>query len=117
MATDAREAAEQYARLGWFTVPLRPRTKACKDEDWRRRVYAPEEFGPHDNIGIRLPGPNDKRLVRLVAVDFDAPEAVALAWEFLPPAPAWGRASKAVSQALYDSAVDKELAKIGRAHV
>lgn len=107
---DAREAAEQYQRLGWYPIPLRPRSKACKDEDWRRRIYEPAEFDPGDNVGLRLMNAADKRLVKLVAVDLDCPEAVEMAWDFLPPAPAWGRPGKDTSQVLYDCPVDKAIA-------
>jgi hypothetical protein len=104
------ESARTYVKRGWYPVPLRPRSKECRDKDWRERVYSPDEFGDSDNIGLRLVKKSDPdRACKLVAVDLDCSEAVALASAFLPPSLGWGRASKALSQVLYVCPVEKAL--------
>lgn len=106
-----REMVARYLALGWGVVRLRPKSKACRDEGWRDRTYAPEEFVDgdevRDNVGIRLVSAASKTKVKLVAVDLDCAEASRLAWAFLPPSSAWGRKSKPTSQVLYDSPQDK----------
>lgn len=111
-----REAAELFISRGWYPIPLSPGTKNCKDKDWLRRVYVPEDFGEDDNIGIRLVKAGEKdREVKLVAVDLDCEEAVKVAKLFLPEtAAAWGRASKPLSQLLYVSPFDRTLVLKGQ---
>ena len=106
---NVQEAAAKYATLGWYSVRLRPHSKACVDDDWRTHIYKPTDFKEGDNLGLRLINQADPRQVKLVAVDLDCREATALAWEFLPRGPAWGRASKTISQILYDAPFDKTL--------
>lgn len=107
---DAQAAAALYRSLGWYPIPLVPKSKACRDKDWKEHVYGEEEFEASSNVGIRLVRDSDQRSVKLVGVDLDAPECVEIAWAFLPPSDAaWGRASKRVSQVLYVSPFEKEV--------
>jgi len=108
---DAPDAASLYIDLGWYPIPLRPGTKECKDRKWMDKVYIREEFEPGENVGIRLVKGSDVRGKKVVGVDLDAPECVALARHFLPPSSAaWGRASKAVSHILYCAQFEKAVA-------
>lgn len=106
---NAHDAAEFYISLGWYPIPLHPGTKECKDSDWRTHIYTPEEFNPEDNIGIRLVKSSDPdRAIKLVGIDLDAPECVAVSKSFLPPSRGgWGRKTKDVSQVLYVSDFEK----------
>lgn len=105
---NVREAASLYISLGWYPIPLRPGTKECKDKSWRDKVYSVDDFKEDDNIGIRLVNASDIRSKKLVSVDLDANESVAVAAKFLPPSNAsWGRKSKPLSQALYLSPFEK----------
>lgn len=104
IASSAREYAELYLGFGWSVVPLLPGKKECRDANWTKTVYAPEQFEPHDNIGLRS-------VNGLVVVDVDSPEAVACAARFLPPSGAiWGRKSKPASKHLYRSSFEKTIA-------
>jgi hypothetical protein len=75
-------------------------------------VYTPEEFEPGDNVGLHLVSSRDRdRSIKLVAVDFDAPEILpAAAAAFLPKTAGWGRASKPISQLLFVSPFERSLA-------
>lgn len=92
---NAKEAAALYVSKGWPVVPLTPRSKACKSDDWTTTVYRPDDFEEGDNIGIRSVG-------GLVVVDLDCDEAVKMADAFLPKTGAvWGRPSKLRSKRLH----------------
>jgi len=92
---DVRAAARQYADLGWPVVRLRSRDKKCVDTDWQTRTYAPEDFEPEHNIGIKSQG-------GLMDVDCDCAEAVFMAEAFLPRTEAvYGRESRPKSHWLY----------------
>lgn len=96
--------ASLYISQGWQVVPLAPGSKACKDDGWLQLIFKPEDFDPHDNIGIRS-------VNGLVIVDLDAPEAVACADDFLPATGAiYGRPSKSRSKRLYASTFPKTIA-------
>ena len=72
-----------YWKLGFDTVPVEPRSKAVKIDDWNnpnRRFRDPEDYRGH-NIGIRLGAVSR----RLVDVDLDTPDACAVAPYILPP--------------------------------
>ena len=104
-----REWAQRYIDQGWYPLPLRFGQKELRDKDGLERVYTAEDFEETNNIGIRLVDAKDKdRGVKLVAVDFDAPELTQEAvWSFLPRSCGWTRPSKSISQVLYVAAFDK----------
>lgn len=105
---NVRDWAKLYIRMGWYPVPLRPRSKACRDDNWQKvdKVYVPEDFDPDvakNNIGLKTIKASDKRQKKLVAIDLDCEEAVR-AVELLPQTAAyWTRPSKPISQVLYYS--------------
>jgi hypothetical protein len=105
-----REAADWMIVRGWYPIPLRSKTKECRDSDWRDRVYVAEEFNPDDNIGIRLIKASDERSNKVVGIDADASEVVAVLGHFLPQTRAlWGRETKQISQLLYLSKFEKPI--------
>lgn len=122
---EARDHAALYISFGWYPIPLKGcrvgcgqekhaagvhGTKECRDSNWKVRIYRPEDFEEGDNVGIRLVKESDERSKKLVAVDLDAPECVALADKFLPPSSAsWGRPSKNPSQILYLSSFERPI--------
>lgn len=90
----AVEAAALIAE-GYQVVPLRPGTKKCKDENFLRLVFQPDDFEANDNIGIRS-------VNGIVIVDLDCQEAVRMADAFLPSTDAiYGRPSKPRSKRIY----------------
>lgn len=111
---DVRHAAARYISLGWYPIPLSPGTKEPFDRDWLDRVYVPADFKPNDNIGLRLVDKADARALKVVAIDFDAPEIhPGVVREFLGPlgdTAGWGRGSKSVSQLLYEAPFEKLIA-------
>ena len=87
--------AAHYIDRGLHVVPLEQRTKGAYADDWPKLVFAPSDFRPGDNIGLRSVG-------GLTDIDCDAPEAVALAPIFLPRTEAvYGRPSKRNAHWLY----------------
>ena len=96
--------AADYISRGWAVVPLAPGSKICKDTGWTNLIFAPSDFKPKDNLGIRS-------VDGLVVIDIDCPEAVAVADAFLPPTGAiYGRTSKPRSKRLYTATFPKTLA-------
>lgn len=92
---DVRAAAMHYVDIGWPIVRLKSHDKSCVDADWLTRTYAPEDFEPEHNIGIKSQG-------GLVDVDCDCVEAVFMAQVFLPKTQAvYGRASRRRSHWLF----------------
>jgi P4 family phage/plasmid primase-like protien len=74
------EAARAYAARGWHPVRLNE-AKDAFVKGWTKRPAPPEEFRPGNGIGIGtgiLSG-------GIVCADFDSPETLALADEYLPP--------------------------------
>jgi len=72
-----------YWELGFDTVPVEPRSKAVKFDDWNipnRQFRDPEDYRGR-NIGIRLGAVSSG----LVDVDLDTPDACAVAPYILPP--------------------------------
>mgnify|MGYP003440500806 FL=1 len=98
-----KEAAKLYIDKGWAVVPLVPKGKACKDNNWTKLEFTPDMFRDGDNIGIRS--------VRgLVDIDCDAPEVVILASSFLPQTGTiYGRKNKPYSHWLYRSSFPKPI--------
>jgi hypothetical protein len=93
-----RSVIEEYRRLGWeqSLVPVPEGSKAPRIKEWSTRQFAPADFMPGCNIGLRL-GPTSD-------VDLDCLEAIALAPIYLPATGAkFGRASKPDSHWLYES--------------
>ncbi|TWU46436.1 bifunctional DNA primase/polymerase [Rubripirellula reticaptiva] len=78
---DVREQVTIYRQRGWYSVPLRPRSKSPARRDWTNLRLNPEVFPEQGNIGIILGEPSGW----LVDVDLDCPEAIELADSYLPP--------------------------------
>ena len=95
--------ARDYTARGWRVVPVPYRSKGPVVDGWQRlRLDGDQLAGYFDesrvNVGVLLGEPS----ADLIDIDLDAPQAVALADEFLPPtASRFGRASKASSHRLY----------------
>lgn len=88
---------EAYVREGWALVRWPALSKGTSSA-WADVTVAPFDFGPTDNVGIKLGAPSGG----LVDVDLDCDEAIALAPAFLPgPTATFGRASKPRSHWLY----------------
>jgi hypothetical protein len=101
---DVKEAAQLYIQNTWSVVPLVPKEKACRDHDWLKRSYKPEDFNQNDNIGIRS-------INGIVIIDCDSEEVVKMADTFLPKTRAiWGRKSRLRSKRMYTSTIDKMIA-------
>jgi predicted P-loop ATPase len=106
----ARDAAAALIQQGLYPIPLRPKSKACRDAKWLEKVYSPEDFSDEDNVGLLLVGAADRRSVKVAAVDFDAAELSAEVVDaFFPRTAGWGRETKAVSQLLYRVPFDKSV--------
>lgn len=90
-----REAAQQYIARDWQVVVLEEQGKKCLDADWLIRTYAPRDFGPTHNIGVKSVG-------GIVDVDCDCAEAIFMAEAFLPKTQAiYGRKSRPRSHWLF----------------
>jgi putative DNA primase/helicase len=92
--------ARAYEARGWSVLIMNPGDKESRTPGWPDHTpldagqYAQlETFGA--NLGLRL-GPS-----KLIDVDLDCPEAVALAGDFLPLTACFGRPGKARSHYLY----------------
>src|ERR1035437_10354089 len=103
------DAALEYLRRKWYSVPIPFRCKGPVIKGWQHlRITADEarkRFAKKQaNIGVLLGEPSDW----LVDVDIDCAEALALAPDFLPATAArFGRASKPESHWLYHAAAAK----------
>lgn len=77
-------AARQYLVNGWQPVPIPPRSKAPTLKSWQQLRVTEDNlaryFSGNVNIGLLLGEVSN----RLIDIDLDAPEAVALAAHFLP---------------------------------
>ena len=97
------DVATEYTNRGWKVVPVRFRGKGCFESEWQNLRLETGDLPQHfnsspQNIGVLLGEPSGG----LVDIDLDAPEAVALAADFLPPTNAkFGRPSKTDSHWLY----------------
>ena len=95
MPDDIRKIVQEYLDKGLQVVPLSPGEKSCKDEDWKKIEFSPEDFRPEDNVGIKSIG-------GIVIVDVDSKEAVLLADAFLPgTGMIWGRPKKSKAKRIY----------------
>src|SRR5829696_6651379 len=78
------EAAREYTRRGWATIPLVPGQKGAHLEKWQTlRLTEPELpqfFKPDSNVGVLLGTASGG----LVDVDCDTPEAIKCAHYLLP---------------------------------
>jgi hypothetical protein len=77
--SNTRDAARDYIGRGWPVVPLPPREKAAMIDGWPERTFTPADFGPGNNIAVKMGEPSG-----LLDVDLDDPIAYELAREFLP---------------------------------
>src|SRR5712692_493276 len=79
------DAARDYERCGWCVVPVPPGEKGPRTKGWPglrlTEADLPRQFVGDVNIAILTGEPSGG----LVDIDLDAPEAMALADEFLPP--------------------------------
>jgi hypothetical protein len=85
-----------YRIIGWgpHLIPVPTNRKGPVAEEWQTRTFAPDDFSPGDNIGLRL--------TQVTDVDLDCSEALALADIYLPLTGAeFGRASKPKSHRLF----------------
>lgn len=91
--TTPLEAAKDYTRKGWATVPLVPGQKGTFIEEWEKLRLSQndleEYFKPDSNVGIILGGASGG----LIDVDCDTDEAVKCAKELLPDTLTSGRGS------------------------
>ncbi len=82
---DVRYQVSAYRHRGWYSVPLRPRSKVPVRNDWPNLRIEPdqvkEHFSAKDNVGIILGEPSGW----LVDVDLDCQKAIELADQYLPP--------------------------------
>jgi hypothetical protein len=97
------EAASGYIARGWAPIPIPSGRKRPTLSGWPAlrvsQATLSQYFNGHSqNVGILLGAPSGG----LVDVDLDAPEALQLSDEFLPPtASVFGRPSKPLSHRLY----------------
>jgi hypothetical protein len=101
---DVRSAAELYLLQGLAPIPLPARSKAPGFAVWQHFHLTPDAIDQHfpapssPNVGVLTGGASG----RLIDVDLDCPEAVAVADPLLPPT-SWvfGRLSRPRSHRLY----------------
>jgi hypothetical protein len=96
------QAAVDYHRRGWSSIPIPARSKNPNRTGWQREHWSeedlPKQFHGTGNIGVLLGEPS----AGLVDVDLDSVEAIALASGFLPDTEAvFGRSGKRHSHQLY----------------
>ena len=107
-----RDWAAWYIERGWVTIPVVYQDKIAIPRNWPQRTLSeaetllPTEFRADQarNIGINL-GVNSGNLAD---VDLDSPEALALAYLFLPKTLVFGRKSTPQSHWLYTCPIDKD---------
>lgn len=87
--TTQTEAARLISE-GCDVVPLRPREKKARDAGYQDHKFAATDFGPDDNIGVKLGAKSGGR----VDVDCDTREAAQAAKAFIPTGDVFGRLSK-----------------------
>src|SRR5262249_51817258 len=77
--------AQHYLGRGWACVPVPRGKKAPTIKEWQKLRLTGADvaryFSPEGNIGLLLGDPSGG----LVDIDLDAPEALQLADDFLPP--------------------------------
>jgi putative DNA primase/helicase len=97
--------ARKYTLLGWRPIPVPFREKAPTLRGWQSLRLDARELPAHFNsqpmnLGLLLGEPSG----HLVDVDIDAPEAVAIAWQLLPPTQCRsGRPGKPRSHGWYET--------------
>ena len=105
-ALSVMEAAKQYINRGLAPVPIPNGYKYPNKDDWPSFKCSANDVAKHfyndGSLGLNLAASS------LVDVDFDSPEAVALAHLFTATATI-SRASKAVSHLLYRAVYDGQL--------
>ncbi|MGH1349039.1 MAG: bifunctional DNA primase/polymerase [Nannocystales bacterium] len=94
--TTTPDFVEHYRANGWATIRAHAASKQPIGA-WQGRTDEAEDFGPGENVGVRLGAPSGG----LVDVDLDCDEAVALAPLYLPTTATFGRASKPKSHWVY----------------
>ncbi|GAG79086.1 unnamed protein product, partial [marine sediment metagenome] len=107
-----RDLVENYISYGWYPIPLKSRSKECRDSDWMQRVYDEDDFSANDNVGLRLVRDDDpNRKIKLIDIDCDSDEVVSTADKFLPSCNViYGRSKKPNSHYLYQSLFKKTVA-------
>jgi P4 family phage/plasmid primase-like protien len=90
-------AVAVYRSFGWATIRVKGAEKAPIGKWQDREFDPPEDYGPSDNIGVKLGEPSK----HLVDVDLDSESAVHLAPLHLPKTATFGRRSKPKSHWLY----------------
>jgi hypothetical protein len=100
--TSALEAAREYLRAGWPPIPVGRGGKKPLEVGWTKLRLAEavleRRFNDSSSVGVPLGEPSGG----LVDVDLDAPQARALALQFLPPTDCvFGRPSSRSSHFLY----------------
>ncbi len=87
------EAATEYTKRGWSTIPLVPGQKGAHLEEWQTLRLTEQElprfFKPDSNVGVLLGAASGG----LVDVDCDTPEAITCAKELMPATLISGRGS------------------------
>ena len=99
---DILHSARRYVRRHWKVVPVRPKEKVPRRQDWQneriKKTEIPHYFHERDNLGILWGKPSHW----LVDVDLDCDEAVLLAPIFLPgTGRVYGRKTRRNSHYLY----------------
>lgn len=106
-------AAHSYMKVGWNTIPLKPKDKAPKESKWPNSSITKDDITqkfshPDANIGLVLGDSSN----RLIDVDLDCEEARLLAPDILPTTGAvFGRNSALSSHYLYVSKSIKKTQK------
>ena len=99
--------ATAYVRRGWRVVPIPLKEKAPRLAGWQNLRLAGSDLirsfsGPPMNIGVLLGEPSG-----IVDVDLDAPEALKLAADLLPPTDSiFGRNGNPASHRIYAATVN-----------
>lgn len=70
--SDSRFWVRRYMAEGLSVIPIPPKEKGPRVPNWQATSFAEEDFGPNDNIGVRLGEPSGG----LVDIDLDAKEAI-----------------------------------------
>jgi len=82
---DTTKMARSYISMGWAPVPSPCGQKSPRKKRWQKLLVTSEDVPKHfesgDNVGLLL----GKASGDLIDIDVDAPEAVDLDSEFLPP--------------------------------
>lgn len=102
---DVLEAAIEYTKRGWATIPIQPGSKKPEGNAWQNQRLTLDDLRAafptgNENLGVLLGAPSNG----LIDSDLDCKQAMFLAPRFLPPSAAvFGHASKEESHWLYVS--------------